>query len=108
MAKPGVVLKRLVGSDGPFGEHAELPTHLGDGEQPAEASRRPKSGKSKKTRPGQRTKRPIGRLIAFEREQKHRNRERAADSDEVARAFRDDAARGFRHDVAQGACLAGC
>jgi hypothetical protein len=83
MAKPGVVLKRLVGSDGPFGEHAELPTHLGDGEQPAEASRRPKSGKSKKTRPGQRTKRPIGRLIAFEREQKRRNRERA--EEEVAK-----------------------
>ena len=25
MAKPGVVLKRPVGSEGPFGEHAELP-----------------------------------------------------------------------------------
>ena len=29
MAKPGVVLKRPVGSDGPFSEHAELPTNLG-------------------------------------------------------------------------------
>jgi hypothetical protein len=29
MAKPGVVLKRPVGSDGPFGEHAELPKNLG-------------------------------------------------------------------------------
>src|ERR1700760_462783 len=28
MAKPGVVLKRPVGSDGPFGEHAELPKNL--------------------------------------------------------------------------------
>ena len=31
MAKPGVVLKRPVGSDGPFSEHAELPTDLGGG-----------------------------------------------------------------------------
>ena len=32
MAKPGVVLRRPVGSDGSFGEHAELPTNLGGGE----------------------------------------------------------------------------
>src|ERR1700747_2680345 len=30
MAKPGVVLRRSVGSDGPFGEHAELPKNLGE------------------------------------------------------------------------------
>src|ERR1700742_610544 len=30
MAKPGVVLKRPVGSDGPFGEHSELPKNLGE------------------------------------------------------------------------------
>ena len=29
MAKPGVVLRRAVGSDGSFGEHAQLPTSLG-------------------------------------------------------------------------------
>jgi beta-phosphoglucomutase-like phosphatase (HAD superfamily) len=36
MAKPGVVLKRPVGSDGPFGEHAELPKNLAgmDGKSP--------------------------------------------------------------------------
>src|SRR3954462_8175827 len=28
MASPGVVLRRPVGSDGPFNEHAELPTDL--------------------------------------------------------------------------------
>ena len=28
MAHPGIVLKRPVGSDGPFREHAELPSHL--------------------------------------------------------------------------------
>jgi colicin import membrane protein len=30
MAKPGVVLKRPIGSDGPFTEHADLPTDLGN------------------------------------------------------------------------------
>src|SRR6185369_14527932 len=29
MAKPGVVLRRPVGSNGPFGEHADLPIDLG-------------------------------------------------------------------------------
>ena len=32
MSKPGVVLRRTVGSDGPFRQHADLPTDLaGDG-----------------------------------------------------------------------------
>ena len=30
MNKPGVVLRRPVGSDGPFGENAELPKNLGE------------------------------------------------------------------------------
>src|SRR6202161_3589835 len=30
MNKPGVVLRRPVGSDGPFGEHAELPKKFGE------------------------------------------------------------------------------
>jgi len=33
LAKPGVVLKRPVGSTGSFGEQAALPTNLGDGER---------------------------------------------------------------------------
>ncbi|WP_249133602.1 hypothetical protein [Bradyrhizobium sp. AUGA SZCCT0182] len=32
MAKPGVVLRRPVGSDGKLGEHADLPTNPGDSE----------------------------------------------------------------------------
>ena len=31
MAKPGIVLRRPVGTDRPFSEHAELPTDLGGG-----------------------------------------------------------------------------
>jgi len=48
MAKPGVVLKRPVGSNGPFGEHAELPFNLGGGGKPAKAARKPEGRKSKK------------------------------------------------------------
>jgi hypothetical protein len=47
MAKPGVVLRRAVGSDGPFGEHAELPTNLG-GPGSTKAARKPKGGKAKR------------------------------------------------------------
>src|SRR6185503_8611190 len=47
MAKPGVVLRRPVGSDGSFKEHAELPTDLGDG-KPTKAARKSKASKTKK------------------------------------------------------------
>src|ERR1700731_2543908 len=41
MAKPGVMLKRPVGSNGPFKEHAELPTNLGRNDYPGKAGPRP-------------------------------------------------------------------
>lgn len=84
MAKPGVVLRRPVGSDGSFGEHAELPTDLGDGERPAKAVRKSKGHKAKKP-----SSRPVDKAaerkaaLTFEKEQKRRERERA--SEEVAR-----------------------
>jgi hypothetical protein len=83
MAKPGVVLRRPVGSDGSFGEHAKLPTDLG-GQGPTKAAREPKRSKAK-----QRSSRPIDKAaerkaaLAFEKEQKRRERERA--SEEAAR-----------------------
>src|SRR6202012_2396209 len=45
MEKPGVVLKRAVGSDGPFGENAELPKNLGGdaGRKRAPATPAPKT-----------------------------------------------------------------
>jgi hypothetical protein len=53
MAKPGVVLRRPVGSQGPFRERADLPTHLVD-EEPKRRSRRasakPKKRQSSKRR----------------------------------------------------------
>ena len=83
MAKPGVVLRRPVGSNGSFSEHAELPTDLG-GFGARKAARRPKGGKAKRP-----SSRPIDKAakrkaaLAFEREQKRRERERA--SEEAAR-----------------------
>ena len=40
LKKPGVVLRRPVGSDGSFSEHAELPTNLGGGKGPTKAARK--------------------------------------------------------------------
>jgi len=79
MAKPGVMLKRPVGSNGPFKEHAELPTNLDDATaRPSKAARKPAGRKSKKT-----SSRPADKAaeqkaaVAYEREQKRRDRERA-------------------------------
>lgn len=51
MAAPGVVLRRPVGSDGPFTEHAELPTDLADGEDKPRSKSRAKSESKPKKRP---------------------------------------------------------
>src|ERR1700746_1828422 len=56
MAKPGIVLRRPVGSNGPFGEHAEWPANLGRGGKPAKAARKPESRK-----PKQNSARPVDR-----------------------------------------------
>lgn len=84
MAKPGVVLKRPVGSTGPFREHAELPDKLGGGGKPAKGARNPESVKSKKV-PGRPADKAAERkaALAYERERKSRERERA--KEEAAR-----------------------
>ena len=75
MSKPGVVLKRPVGSDGPFSEHADLPTQLADDvlkHRPKEKSAKPKAG----------VPQPIDHkaarkaALAFEREQRRRESQR--------------------------------
>lgn len=72
MAKPGIVLKRPVGANGSFGEHAELPDKLGV-EKPAKAARKPEGRKSKKV-PG----RPADKAaLSYERGRKRREREQA-------------------------------
>ena len=79
MAKPGVVLRRPVGSHGSFNEHAELPTDLGGGGS-TKAARKSKGPKAKKP-----SSRPVDKAaerkaaLAFEKEQKRREHERASE-----------------------------
>lgn len=47
MAAPGVVLRRPVGSDGPFTEHAELPTDLAEDEDKPRSRSKPKKRPAK-------------------------------------------------------------
>jgi hypothetical protein len=78
MAKPGVMLKRPVGSNGPFKEHAGLPTNL-DGAiaRPSKAARKAAGRKPKKT-----SSRPADKAaeqraaVAYEREQERRDSRR--------------------------------
>src|SRR3979411_2445065 len=78
MTKPGVVLKRPVGSDGPFLEHADLPTELDGGGKPAKAARKPEGRTPKKASAG-----PVDKAaerkaaLAYRREQARREREQA-------------------------------
>jgi hypothetical protein len=75
-AKPGVVLRRPVGSDASFSEHAELPTDLGGGGR-TKVARKSKGPKAKK-----RSSRPVDKAaerkaaLAYEREQSRRELER--------------------------------
>jgi hypothetical protein len=76
MKKPGVVLRRPVGSNGSFSEHAELPTDLGSGGRSAK-------GTPERRKPKKAAGRPVDQAaerkaaLAYEREQKHREREQA-------------------------------
>jgi hypothetical protein len=83
MSKPGVVLRRPVGSHGPFREHADLPTQFADDlpkHRPKKTAAKPKAGRP----------RPIDdkaarkAAIAFEREQRRREGQRR--KEEAARA----------------------
>ena len=77
MAKPGIVLKRPVGSDQPFSEHAALPVTLG-GQKLVKAGREPKH-----RQPKQETARRVDKdwerkaALSYEREQRLREREEA-------------------------------
>jgi colicin import membrane protein len=83
MAHPGVVLKRPVGSDGPFREHAELPRHLsGEGR---EGEHRPKKAKP----PPKISDRAARKAaLAFEKTQRQRERERREEAKQREREQR--------------------
>jgi hypothetical protein len=78
LKKPGVVLRRAVGSDGSFGEHADLPSNLGGDGKPTKSTR-----KSIPHRPGKSHSRPTDKAVerkaalVYEREPKRRELERA-------------------------------
>lgn len=83
LAKPGVVLRRPVGSNGAFTESAELPTDLAEGDARPRAKRRPAKPApkaSRKTNDQQARK----AAAAFEKEERRREAERQ--KEEVARA----------------------
>lgn len=99
MAKPGVVLRRPVGSDKPFSESAELPIDLGDDDaepgskrkkhpkkQPRRTTRSAKRpAKAAKTSSGKSDEQAVRKAAAaFEKEE--RRREAARAKEEAARA----------------------
>ena len=75
MAHPGVVLRRPVGSNGAFSEHAKLPTDLPVGDTKRAPAKRPAKKREPATEPvDDKTARAAAR--AFEKEQTRRDSER--------------------------------
>ena len=74
MRKPGAILRRPIGSNGPFKEHADLPTHLSRDE----VKGRPRKLSAKKKQPPRKIDDKTARkaTLAFEREQRQRESER--------------------------------
>jgi hypothetical protein len=82
-AKPGVILRRAVGSDGPFQEEAELPSDLSRGKVEGRPKRlRTKPGKRSPGKMDEQAARKAA--LAYEKEQKHRESQRR--KEEAARA----------------------
>jgi hypothetical protein len=78
MSAPGIVLRRPVGTSGPFKEHAELPTDLAGDDISKKAGSR--SARRKPPKHPERAKDRVAdrkAALAFENEQKRRERERA-------------------------------
>jgi colicin import membrane protein len=82
LAKPGIVLRRPVGSDGAFSEHAELPKEL-PVDKVKERTAKPRATTTEP--PAQKVDDKAARAaaLAFERERKRRDRERR--KEEIAR-----------------------
>lgn len=84
MAKPGVLLRRPVGSSGPFKENADLPEDLA----PDESKGRPKRPHSKPTKqPSSKIDDTAARkaALAFEKEQRKREGERRKEAAVLAK-----------------------
>jgi hypothetical protein len=101
LKKPGVVLRRAVGSDVPFGEHADLPSNLGSGGKPTKSTRKPIPHRPGKSLSGPTDKAAEQKAaLAYEREQKRRDLERAR---EEAIRLKERERRQQAVDKAQGA-----
>jgi hypothetical protein len=87
MAKPGVVLTRPVGSDGHFGEHAELPKNLGQDERNNALLKPAAKAKKRPARPDKAADRKAAQ--AYERERQRRERDEA--KEEAARQKQHEA-----------------
>lgn len=84
MAHPGVVLRRPVGSNGAFSEHAELPTNLPASKAKQAPAKRPAKRPEPPTKAvDDKTAREAAR--AFEKEQKRRDSERRKEEAERAK-----------------------
>jgi len=82
MAKPGVVLRRAVGSGGRFAEHAALPADLSGGMDDGPKRHRPKSKKRSPAKTSDKAARRAA--LEYERTEKQRQSERR--KQEAARA----------------------
>jgi colicin import membrane protein len=84
MRKPGVILKRPIGSNGPFKEHADLPTHLPVDEAKRKPAKRP--AKLKQQHPRQIDDKAARKAaLAYEREQSRRESERRKEDAALAK-----------------------
>ncbi len=81
MAKPGVVLRRPVGSSGPFAEHAALPRDL-----PGDAKGRPKQHRQSKKQAPSKSSVKAARRAALEYERTERQRQSERRKEEATRA----------------------
>jgi hypothetical protein len=87
MAKPDVILKRPVESDGVFGEHAALPKNLGR-DEPKKSASKPSGPKAKKSSVRSDSAADRKAAQAYERERQRREREEAGE--EAARQKKRD------------------
>ena len=81
MSRPGVILRRPVGSDGPFGEHAELPQLTGD-----KLAKPAKSRSKSKRQPPREIDDKAARRAALEFEKTQRQRESERRKQEATKA----------------------
>jgi hypothetical protein len=83
MAVPGVVLKRPVGSTGPFREHADLPKDIGDSRRPSRAAKVAKARSLKSPSGSVDPAAERKAALAFDKDERRREREQA--KEEAAR-----------------------